>query len=114
MGLEFTIRDVGDVTIVDLRGRATIGSGNDALNDQLRNLVNSGARKLLLNLEQVTHLDSSSIGTIVRIFVSLRRQGGSLKLLNPRGKVQMVLQVTHLMAAIPTFEDEAQVLTSFH
>jgi anti-anti-sigma factor len=74
----------GDVTILDREGRAVIGVDNDLLNSHLRKLVNEGARKLLLNLVDVTQVDSSSIGTIVGTYVSLRRQGGSLKLLRPR------------------------------
>ncbi len=90
-----------------------IGPDNDLLNGQLRKLVNEGARKLLLNLADVTQVDSSSIATIARTFVSLSRQGGSLKLLRPRGRVLVVLELMGLLRAIPSFEDESEALASF-
>ena len=90
-----------------------IGPDNDLLNGQLRKLVNEGARKLLLNLADVTQVDSSSIATIAGTFVSLSRQGGSLKLLCPRGRVRVVLGVMRLLDSIPTFGDETQALANF-
>ncbi len=114
MGLQIAVRQTADVTILDLQGRATIGRGNDLLSSQLRKLIDDGARKLLLNLAGATQVDSSSISTIVRTFVSLRNQGGSLKLLNPRGRVRMALAVLHLFDVIPTSEDETQAVASFH
>jgi anti-sigma B factor antagonist len=113
MGLQISVRESGEVTIVDLEGRAAIGVDNDLLSSHLRKLVANGVRKLLLNLVDVTQVDSSSIGTIVGTYVSLRRQGGSLKLLRPRGRVREVLGLVCLLGSIPTFEDEAQALASF-
>jgi anti-sigma B factor antagonist len=114
VGLQVSIRQSADVTILDLQGRATIGRGNDLLSSHLRKAIGDGARKLLLNLEGVPQLDSSSISTIVRAFVSLEHQGGNLKLLRPRGSVRMVLGTLHLLEAIPSFEDEAEAVASFH
>jgi anti-sigma B factor antagonist len=113
VSLEISIRESAGVKIVDLDGKATIGVGNDLLNDKLRELVASGSLDLLLNLVNLTQVDSSSIGTIAGTFVSLSRQGGSLKLLCPRGRVQVALSVMRLLDSIPTFEDEAQALASF-
>ncbi len=113
MGLKANVRKSGDVTVVDLQGRATIGKGNDALAGELRRLLASGAQKLLINLAGVTQIDSSGISTLVRAFVALGRSGGSLKLLAPAGRVRQVLSVARLLAAIPTFEDEATALASF-
>jgi anti-anti-sigma factor len=76
-------------------------------------LIANGVRGLLLNLADLTQLDSSGIGAITKTFVSLRQQGGSLKLLRPCGRARAVLQVIHLLDVIPTFEDEAQALASF-
>jgi anti-anti-sigma factor len=113
VGLQISVRESGDVTILDLRGRATIGVDSDLLISHLQSLVANGVRKLLLNLAAATQLDSSSIGAIMGTYVSLRRQGGSLKLLRPRGRVRTVLRVIRLLDTIPTFEDETQALASF-
>ena len=113
VGLQISIRESGDVTILDLQGRATIGVDSDLLSGQLENLVANRVRKLLLNLVAVTQLDSSSISAIVETYLSLRRQGGSLKLLCPSGRVRAMLRVIRLPDIIPTFEDEAQALASF-
>ena len=113
MSLQISIRESADVTILDLRGKATIGVDGDLLSVQLKKLVAKGVRKLLLNLEDVAQLDSSGISAIVATYVSLSRQGGSLKLLSPRGRVQEVLRVIHVADIIPTFKDETQALASF-
>src|SRR5713101_5612647 len=113
VGLQVSIRKSGDVTILDLQGRATIGVDSDLLNSHLQKLVANGVRKLLLNLADVTQLDSSGISAITGTYVSLSRQGGSLKLLRPCGRVRAVLRVIRLLEIIPTFEDETQALASF-
>lgn len=113
MGLQISIRESADVTILDLQGKVTIGVDGDLLGVHLKKLLAKGARKLLLNLEDVTQLDSSGISAVVGAYVSLSRQGGSLKLLCPSGRVQDVLQVMHVADLIPTFEDETQALASF-
>ena len=113
MDLEISIRESGDVTILDLRGKATIGAESDLLSGHLQKLVGNGVQKLLVNLEDVTQLDSSGISAITGTHVSLSRQGGSLKLLFPSGRVQAVLRVIRLPDIIPTFEDETQALASF-
>lgn len=113
MGLQILTRKSGDVTIVDLQGRVTIGVSNDALSAQLRELVEGGARKVLINLFSVPQMDSSGISSLVRSFVTLQRLGGSLRLLKPQGHVRDVLELTRLLHSIPTFDDEAQALRSF-
>lgn len=113
MGLQISIRESADVTILELQGKVTIGVDGDLLGEHLKKLLAKGARKLLLNLEDVTQLDSSGISAVVGAYVSLSRQGGSLKLLCPSGRVQDVLQVMHVADLIPTFEDETQALASF-
>ena len=113
MGLQISIRTSGDVTILDLQGKATLGVDCDLLSGHLQSLVTKDVRKLLVNLASVTQLDSSSISAISKTYVSLKRQGGSLRLLCPGGRVRAVLGVIHLLDVIPTFEDEAQALASF-
>jgi anti-anti-sigma factor len=114
VGLQISIRECGDVSVVDLRGRSTIDDGGSELfSKHLRTLVAKSKRKLLLNLENLTQVDSSGVSIIVETFVSLKRFGGELKLLCPRGRVLEVLNVFRLLAVIPTFEDETEALASF-
>jgi len=113
MGLQVSTRRVGGVTIVDLQGRATLGSGGDLLSGCLRKLIDDGERNVLLNLAGLTQLDSSSLGTFSQSYVSLRRKGGSLKLLSPRGSVRLVLETLHLLDVIPSYNDEEQAVASF-
>jgi len=114
VGLQIAIRECDDVTILDLRGRSTIDAGeSELLDSNLQKLVANGARKLLLNLTDLTQVDSSGISVIVGTCVSLRRQGGDLKVLRPSGLVLEVFRVLHLLEAILSFEDEAQALASF-
>jgi anti-sigma B factor antagonist len=103
----------GDVTILDLLGRSTVGGDSELLSSHLQKLVDSGARKLLLNLADLTQLDSSGVSAIVRTSVSLRRQGGDLKLLCPRGRVLALLSVIHMLEMLTSFEDESHALASF-
>ena len=114
MGLKISIRESGDVTILDLRGRSTIDGGeSELLSRRLKKLVAKGVRKLLLNLANLTQVDSSGVSIIVGTYVSLRGQGGDLKLLSPCGRVLEVFRVLHLLEIIPSFEDETQALASF-
>lgn len=113
MSLEISTRESAGITIVDLEGKATIGADNDLLNSSLRKLISGGARNLLLNLEELTQLDSAGIGTIAGTFVSLNRQGGVLKLLRPRGRVRAALDALKWFDYISSFQDESQALASF-
>ena len=113
MGLQVSIRKSGDVTILDLRGRATIGVDSDRLGRRLKELVGKGTRKLLLNLADLTQVDSSGLSIIVTTYVSLRGQGGELKFLCPCGRVLEVFRVLRLPEIIPSFDDEAKAVASF-
>jgi len=113
MGLQLCVRHAADVVIVDLHGKATIGRANDFLDSQLRQLIEVGTGKMLVNLTDVTQLDSSSIGSIVRAFTSLKHRDASLKLLAPRGNVRLVLETVHLLDLIPGIEDETEAIASF-
>ena len=111
--LQLFVRHVADVVIVDLHGRATIGRANDLLDNKLRQLIDGGSCKILLNLSDITQMDSSSISSVVRAFKSLKRRGGSLRLLRPTGNVRLVLETVHLPDVVPTTEDETQAIASF-
>ena len=113
MGLQISIRKYGDVTILDLTGRAVAAVETNLLSAELQKLAAQGACKLLLNLTAVTQMDSSSISVIVKTYASLRRPGGSLKLLRPCGHALEVLNALHLLEIIPSFEDETKALASF-
>jgi anti-anti-sigma factor len=107
VGLQISIRKCDDVTILDLRGRSTIDGGeSELLSSHLQELVTNGVRKVLLNLANLTQVDSSAVGVIIETYVSLKRQVGDLKLLCPRARVLEVLNVFHLPDTIPSFEDE--------
>jgi anti-anti-sigma factor len=114
VGLEISTRDSGDVSVVDLLGRSTIDRGeSELLSKHLRDLTAAGKRKLLLNLFHLAQIDSSGVSIIVEMCVSLKREGGALKLLSPRGRVLDVLRVFRLPQVIPTFDDETAALESF-
>ena len=113
MDLQLFVRYVADVVIIDLHGKATIGRDNDLL-DNLRQLIDEGSSKILLNLSDVTQMDSSSISSVIRAFKSLERRGASLRLTGPRGNVRLVLETVHLLDIVPTTEDETQAIDSFH
>jgi anti-sigma B factor antagonist len=114
VGLQVSLRESVRVTIMDLRGRATIDVGeSEQLAARLTELVAQGTRKLLLNLSELNQVDSSGVRAIVSAYVSLRDRDGALKLLNPWGKVLDVLQALHLLEVIPSFDDEAEAVASF-
>jgi anti-anti-sigma factor len=113
MGLQIAARKSGNVTILDLQGRITIGVSNDALGAELRRLAETAPCDVLVNLSGVQQVDSSGISTLVRSFVTLERNAGSLKLLNPTGHVREVLELTRLIQSIPTYTDEAKAVSSF-
>ena len=114
MGLQISSRQSGDILILDLQGRATIGRSNDELSTQLRSVIEGGTRKIIVNLAGVSQIDSSGISTIVRSFVTIRRHGGTLKICHATGHVLEVLELTRLIQTIPSFPDEAAALASFH
>ena len=116
MALLISIRDCDDVSVVDFFGRSTVDTGeSELLSKDLRKLldVGIGKRELLLNLMNLSQIDSSGVSIIVEVFVSLKRAGGVLKLLAPRGRVLNVLRVFRLLDIIPSFEDETDALKGF-
>jgi anti-sigma B factor antagonist len=106
-------RRVDGVTILDLSGRITLGEGSVVLRDQIRDLLGKGEKKLLLNLGDVTYIDSSGIGELVSAFTTVRNQGGELKLLNLTKKVHDLLQITKLYTVFDIKDDEASAVKAF-
>jgi anti-anti-sigma factor len=114
VALQISIRESGDITILDLQGRATISDGeSELLRTKLEQLVASGARKFLLNLADLSHVDSSGFSVIVRVCASLRGQGGDLRFIRPTGRALLAFNVLHLLDLIPTFDNENDALASF-
>ncbi|HET9283664.1 MAG TPA: STAS domain-containing protein, partial [Candidatus Angelobacter sp.] len=101
------------VTIVDMSGRITLGEGSVILRDTIRDLVGKGQKKILLNLGDVTYIDSSGIGELVSAFTAVRREGGELKLLNLTKKVHDLLQITKLYTVFDIKDDETAAIKSF-
>ena len=101
------------MTILDLGGTCTLDSGSERLSGQLRRLFNNGVCNLVFNLEGLTQVDSSGISVLVETYLSVRRNGGNLKLLRLGNRVRMVLNLFRLLDIIPNFEDETQALASF-
>jgi len=114
VSLQIVVRQSNDVTILDLTGKSTIdASEGELLSKRLRALTDTGKHKLLLNLANLTQVDSSGISAIVEAYVCLQRQDGELKLLSPRGRVLEVLTLFRLLDTIPSFKDETKALASF-
>ena len=106
-------RSVGDVTVLDLKGKMTLGEGDELLKDKINSLVQQGRRKVVLNLEGVPYIDSAGLGEIVRTYTTISRQGGSLKLLNLTKRITDLLSITKLLAVFETYDSEADAVRSF-
>lgn len=113
MTMKASNRQVGGVTIVDLSGRITLGEGSVVLRDTIRDLVSKGKNKILLNLADVTYIDSSGIGELVSAFTTVRNQNGELKLLKLTKKVHDLLQITKLYTVFDIKDDEAIAVQAF-
>jgi anti-sigma B factor antagonist len=106
-------RQVDGITILDLSGRITLGEGSVVLREAVKELSAQGQKQILLNLGNVTYIDSSGIGELVGAFTSIRNAGGDLKLLNLTKKVHDLLQITKLYTVFDVWDDEATAISSF-
>ncbi len=106
-------RQAGDVIILDMDGKITIGEGSVAVRSVIRRLLEEGKKRILLNLAGVGYVDSSGIGELVSSFTTINREGGQLKLLNLTQKIQDLLAITKLLTVFDVYEDEASALNSF-
>lgn len=111
--LNISERQAGDVTILDMDGKVTIGEGSVALRNTIRRLLGEGKKSILLNLGDVGYIDSSGIGELVSSFSTVSKEGGTLKLLNLTQKIQDLLAITKLLTVFDTFDDEGDALASF-
>jgi anti-sigma B factor antagonist len=113
MSCKAATRQTGDVAIVDLSGRITLGDGSGLVRDTIKDILKLGGRSILLNLQNVTYIDSAGLGELVGAYVSVTNAGGRIKLLNAQGKVTEVLAVTKLYTVFETFSDEGAALRSY-
>ena len=113
MSVKLTTRQVGDVTVIDAVGRITLGEGSSTFRDSVKELVTKGNKKILMNLAEVSYIDSSGIGELVSGFTTVSNAGGNLKLLKLTKRIQDLLQITKLYTIFEVFDDEAAARASF-
>ncbi|MGE0448889.1 MAG: STAS domain-containing protein [Vicinamibacterales bacterium] len=106
-------RTSGDVLILDIKGRITLGEGDELLKDKVNSLLSQGKKKIVLNLAEVPYIDSAGLGEIVRTYTTVSRQGGSLKLLSLTKRITDLLAITKLLTVFETFESESDAVQSF-
>lgn len=113
MSVKLTTRQVGDVTVIDAAGRITLGEGSSVFRDTIRDLAAKGEKKILLNLGEVSYIDSSGIGELVSAYTTVTNVGGVLKLLNLTKRVKDLLQITKLSTVFEMHENEAEAVASY-
>ncbi|MBV9761014.1 MAG: STAS domain-containing protein [Acidobacteriaceae bacterium] len=113
MALTAKTRQVGNVTVVDLNGKVTLGDSTGILRDELRSLLSQGKKNIILNMKDVSYVDSAGLGELVGAYTTATNQGGAVKLLNLQGKMRDLMQITKLHTIFPTFEDEHAAVASF-
>ena len=111
--LNINERQAGDVTVLDMSGKITIGEGSVALRTAIRRLLEEGKKRILLNLAGVSYVDSSGIGELVSSYTAINKEGGQLKLLNLTQKIQDLLTITKLLTVFDVYDSEAEALNSF-
>jgi anti-sigma B factor antagonist len=113
MSMKVSTRQVDGIIILDLSGRITLGEGSVTLRDSVRDVLGKGTKFILLNLAEITYIDSSGIGELVSAFTTVKNAGGELKLLNLTKKVHDLLQITKLYTVFDVKDDEASAVASF-
>lgn len=113
MSVKFTTHEKADVTIVDMSGRLTLGEATSELRTKLREMVGAGSRRILLNMAEVSYIDSSGLGELVSAHTTIIAAGGQVKLLNLAKRVHDLLKITKLYTVFETFEDEDSAIRSF-
>lgn len=113
MALTAKVRKVGDVCIVDLNGKITLGENTGYLREEMRSLLSQGTKKIVFNMAEVGYVDSAGLGELVGFYTTAANGGSSLKLLNLQGKMRNLMEVTKLYTIFPVFEDEKAAVSSF-
>jgi anti-sigma B factor antagonist len=113
VALRMNERDVSGVTVLDIEGRIVLGEESNSFREKVKSLLAAGKKKIILNLAQVSYIDSAGLGTLVATFHSARSQGATLKLTNLGAKFKEVLQVTKLMTVFDTYDSEDAAIQSF-
>lgn len=111
--LEIKEKRVADITILNLKGKITIGSGDVVLRKAIETALEGGSRKLVLNMARVSYIDSSGTGELVACFTRTKKAGGQLKLLNISQKIQDILQIAQLFSIFDVYTDESEAVASF-
>ena len=111
--MKVATRQVDGITVLDLSGRITLGEGSVTLRDAVHDALAKGSKRILLNLADISYIDSSGIGELVSAFTSVKNAGGELKLLNLTRKVHDLLQITKLYTVFDVKDDEASAISSF-
>lgn len=106
-------RILENVVVIDLKGKLTIGEGDELLRETINNLMQKGHHNLLLNLGDVPYVDSAGLGEIVRTYTTVKHQGGTLKLVNLTKRITDLLAITKLLTVFDTYESEAEAVSSF-
>lgn len=106
-------RQVGEVMVLDLKGKITLGEGDEVLKDKINSLLHQGQKRILLNLADVPYIDSAGLGEIVRTYTTVSRQGGQLKLVNLTKRITDLLMITKLLTVFETFDAEPEAIKSF-
>jgi anti-sigma B factor antagonist len=112
-GMQIEERVIDEVTILDLKGKVTLGEGDEVLKDKINSLILQNRKRILLNLEDVPYIDSAGLGEIVRTYTTVSRQGGQLKLVNLTKRITDLLSITKLLTVFETFDTEQEALQSF-
>lgn len=113
MALTAKAREAGNVAIVDLSGRITLGETTGILRDELRSLLAQGKKNIILNMKDVSYVDSAGLGELVGAYTTATNQGGAVKLLHLQGKMRDLLQITKLYTIFPTYDNEPEAVASF-
>ena len=113
MSLTTKVRRVGDVAIVDLHGKITLGENTGILRDELKSLLAQGTKNILLNMADVSYVDSAGLCELVGAYTTATNQGGSVKLLNMQGKMKDLMQITKLHTIFSAFDNEQAAVSSF-
>ncbi len=113
MSLKMRTREAQEVVVIDLSGQITLGEASASIRDEIRDQLANGSRKILLNLAEVTYIDSAGLGELTSAYTSVKNRGGSLKLLNLTKRVHDLMQITKLYTVFDVYDDEKKAIASF-